>query len=309
MVVQWDDFKVLLALSRGGSVAAAARELQVDNTTITRRLSALEESLGAQLLVRNGREFIWTASGLAAVETAKSMEVAISETLRAVAAGKGEVSGTVRVATAPSLVPILVKHVLPELRAAHPALNVEFGGSYNRVDLARGEADLALRFARPQEPDFIGRHAADVGWFVYAAQNYLDQHGQPTDHEALRQHRLVLYVQQMHAVSPLCWMEQYHNNNQDTARVDSLTLAGSMVSSGEGIAVLPTFVGDRIAGLKRVFPERIGINSGWIVYHESMRNSARIRAVADGLINYFARNQPQFLGVTATSAPLNGRSN
>ena len=297
MVVQWDDFKVLLALSRGGSVAAAARELQVDNTTITRRLSALEESLGAQLLIRNGRDFIWTATGLAAVDSAKSMEAAVSETRRAVAAGKNEVCGTVRVATVPSLVPLLVKHVLPLLRDTHPALNVEFGGSYNRVDLARGDADLALRFAQPQEPDFIGRHATDVGWFVYAAQTYLDQRGHPADHEALRQHRLVLYVQHMHAVSPLRWMEQYHANNQDTARVDSLTLAGSMVSAGEGIAVLPTFIGDHIAGLRRIFPERIGVNSGWIVYHESMRNSARVRAVADGLSHYFSSNAALFSGV------------
>lgn len=303
MVVQWDDFKVILALARGGSVAAAARELQVDNSTITRRLSALEESLGAQLLIRNGRDFIWTATGLVAVETARTMETAVSDALRDVAAGKDEVSGTVRVATAPSLVPVLLKHVLPQLRAAHPALTVEFGGSYNRVDLARGEADLALRFAQPQEPDFIGRFAADVGWFVYAAQSYIDLEGRPTVHDELRQHRLVLYVQQMHAVSPLCWMEQFHTSNQDTARVDSLTLAGSMVSSGEGIAVLPTFIGDRIAGLIRVFPERIGVNSGWIVYHESMRNSARVRAVADGLISYFSRNEQFFSGVAKSADP------
>jgi len=298
MAVQWDDFKIILALARGGSVAAAARELQVDNSTITRRLSALEESLGAQLLIRNGREFIWTATGLASVEAAKSMEAAISETLRAVSAGKGEVSGTVRVATAPSLVPLLVKHVLPELRAAHPELNVELGGSYHRVDLARGEADLALRFAQPQEPDFIARHATDVGWFVFAAQSYVDLYGRPADHNALRLHRLVLYVPQMHAVSPLSWLEQFHANNQDTARVDSLTVAASMVSAGEGIAVLPTFIGDRIPGLTRVFPERIGVNSGWIVYHESMRNSARVRAVADGLVRYFSRNVSLFSGVT-----------
>ena len=297
MPVQWDDFKVILALSLGGSVAAAARELQVDNTTITRRLSALEESLASQLLIRNGREFIWTATGLAAVETAKAIAAAVAETQRAVAAGKDEISGTVRVATAPSLVPLLVKHVHAQLRSAYPALTVEFVGAYNRVDLARGEADLALRFAQPQEPDFIGRHAIDVGWFVYAAQTYLDQMGRPADHEALRQHRLVLYVQQMHAVAPLSWMEKYLTNNQDTSRVDSLALAANMVSSGEGIAVLPTFIGDRIPGLLRVFPDRIGMNSGWIVYHESMRGSARVRAVADGLIHYFSLNQALFSGV------------
>ncbi len=301
MAILWEDFKVVLALARGGSVAAAARELQVDNSTVSRRLSALEESLGAQILIRNGREFTWTASGLVAVQSAKAMELAISETVRAVAAGKEEVSGVVRVATAPSIVPELVKHVLPELRTAHPGLTVEFGGSYQRVDLARGEADLALRFAKPQEPDFVARHATEVGWFVYASQSYLDLEGRPSSHEDLRRHRLVLYVKQMHAVSPLSWMEQYHAGNQNTARVDSLTLACNMVRAGGGIAVLPTFVGDRVPELVRIFPERIGVNSGWIVYHESMRDSARVRAVSDGLIRYFSRHEGLFSGLENAS--------
>lgn len=63
MTLVWDDFKVLLALSRGGSVAAAARELRVDNSTVSRRLAALEDALGAKLLIRGGREFTWTAEG------------------------------------------------------------------------------------------------------------------------------------------------------------------------------------------------------------------------------------------------------
>jgi DNA-binding transcriptional LysR family regulator len=241
--------------------------------------------------------------GHVAVQSAKVMEASISETVRSVAAGKEGVSGVVRVATAPSIVPELVKHVLPELRNAYPSLTVEFGGSYHRVDLARGEADLALRFAKPQEPDFIARHATEVGWFVYASQSYLDLEGRPSTHDDLRRHRLVLYVKQMHAVLPLCWMEQYHAGNQNTARVDSLTLASNMVSAGGGIAVLPTFVGDRVPELVRLFPERIGVNSGWIVYHESMRDSARVRAVADGLIRYFSRHERLFSGLENTSIP------
>ena len=303
MAILWEDFKVVLALARGGSVAAAARELQVDNSTVSRRLSALEDSLGAQILIRNGREFSWTAMGQVAVQSAKAMEAAISETVRCVAAGKEEVSGVVRVATAPSIVPELLKHVLPELQSKYPALTIEFGGSYQRVDLARGEADLALRFAKPEEPDFIARHATEVGWFVYASQSYLDAKGRPSTHEDLRRHRLVLYVKQMHAVSPLSWMEQYHAGNQNTARVDSLTLACNMVSGGGGIAVLPTFVGDRVPGLVRLFPERIGVNSGWIVYHESMRDSARVRAVADGLIRYFSHHEKSFSGLENPSMP------
>jgi DNA-binding transcriptional LysR family regulator len=304
MLAQWDDFKVILALSRGGSVAAAARELQVDNSTVSRRLSSLEDALGAQLLIRSGREFAWTALGGAALESARSMEAAVASALRAVAAGKEEVTGTVRVATVPSLLPDLVQHVLPALRATHPALTVEFGGSYQRVDLARGEADIALRFARPQEPDLVARSAIEMGWFVYAAPAYLQLAGYPSSYDELRQHRLVLYVQQMHAVAPLCWMEQYRASSQDATRVDSIGMAGTMAASGAGIAVLPTFVGERLPGIQRVFRERVGTNTGWIVYHESVRNSARVRAVAEGLLRYFARHEALYSGLPADPAPL-----
>jgi len=78
MAIQWDDFKVLLALSRGGSVAAAARELEVDNSTVSRRLAALEVALDAQLLIRGGREFSWTDAGRAAVGSAEAMEAAVT---------------------------------------------------------------------------------------------------------------------------------------------------------------------------------------------------------------------------------------
>ena len=73
---EWSDFKVLLALARAGSVAGAARELQVDNSTISRRLAALEEALGAKLLIRGGREFSWTAEGRSADRRGEAMEAA-----------------------------------------------------------------------------------------------------------------------------------------------------------------------------------------------------------------------------------------
>ena len=297
MAIQWDDFKVLLALSRGGSVAAAARELQVDNSTVSRRLAALEEALDAQLLIRGGREFSWTSEGLAAVAAAHAMEAAVASAVRSVRGAKQEMTGTVRVAVPPSMVPILVQHVLPGLREAHPALQVELNGAYQRADLARGEADLALRMARPEEPYHVARRAFELGWFVYGARSYLDRVGWPASHDELRQYRLVLFLPHMHAVAALRWMEQYHDGNREATRVDSMTLACSIASTGAGLAVLPTFVGDHFAGLVRVFPERVSVNTGWIVYHESVRDSARVRVVADGLVAYLSAAEPVLAGL------------
>jgi DNA-binding transcriptional LysR family regulator len=302
MAVQWDDLKVLLALSRGGSVAAAARELQVDNSTISRRLAALEEAMGAQLLIRGGRDFSWTCEGRAAVQTAQTMEDAVAAALRTVRGAKQELAGTVRVAVVPSLLPNLVKHLLPGLREAHPALKVELDGSYHRADLAHGEADLAVRMARPEERDLVARRAFELGWFVYGAHSYLARAGCPASHEDLRQHRLVLYLPRMHSVAPLRWMEQYHGDDREATRVDSMDLACNLVTAGEGLAVLPTFVGDRVAALTRVFPERVGVNTGWIVYHESVRDSARVRAVADALARYLAAAEPVLAGLAPPEA-------
>jgi DNA-binding transcriptional LysR family regulator len=149
---EWSDFKVLLALSRAGSVAGAARELQVDGSTIiSRRLAALEEELAAKLLVRGGREFSWTAEGRSVLEAAEAMEVASASALRAIRSSKVDVDGSVRVSVAPAFVYSLMRLMVPALREEHPALNVEIEGAFQRADLAKGEADIALRMMRPTQ--------------------------------------------------------------------------------------------------------------------------------------------------------------
>jgi len=105
---------------------------------------------------------------------------------------KVDVSGTVRVSVAPAFVLILTRGMLPGVRAEYPDLDIELGGAYQPVDLARGEADIALRMARPEEPDLVARRAFDLGWFVHASKAYLDAQGYTASFEELRQHRLVL---------------------------------------------------------------------------------------------------------------------
>ena len=297
MEPEWGDFKVLLALASAGSVAGAARELQVDPSTVSRRLAALEDAVGAKLIIRGGRDFNWTAEGRTLLAAAEAMESAATQATRAVRTAKAEVDGTVRVSISPAFVPVLMRLMLPALREKHPGLSVELSGAYQRVDLAKGEADVAVRMARPNETDLVARRAFDCGWFVYASKAYLDVNGRPESHAALAQHRLVLYVEAMHNVAPLRWMEPHRGSARQVSRVDNLEIACQTIAADGGITVLPCFIADAVLNLQRVFHERVGVNTGWIVYHETVRDAARIRVVVDALAELFERNEAMFSGV------------
>ncbi len=296
MSLDWNDLKVLLALARAGSVAGAARELQVDNSTISRRLAALEDAAGAKLLIRGGREFTLTGEGRALLQAAQAAESAIDTALRALRAAKSDLNGRVCVSVAPAFVPVLVRHMIPALREVHPQLAVELRGSFLRADLARGEADIAVRMARPDEPHLVARRAFDTGWCVYATKSYLAARGCPATFEQLAQHDLVLYAENLHNAPPTRWLEPYKGAAHTASRMDSLETACDAAAAGGGIVVLPAFVGDATPELQRVFAESVSVNTGWVVYHESVRDNARIRAVADALMAFFQSNGAMFSG-------------
>jgi DNA-binding transcriptional LysR family regulator len=293
---EWSDFRILLALARAGSIVGAARELKVDNSTVSRRLAALEDAVGARLIIRGGREFSWTAEGRTLLGAAEAMESSTEAALRAVRASKVDVEGCVRVSVAPAFVQVLMRMMLPALRQAHPLLSVELRSAYQRADLARGDADIAVRMMRPEEPDLVARRAFDCGWFVYAAPGYLASHGRPGSFDELVQHDLVLYAEVLHSAPPTRWLEAYKGGAHAASRMDSLETACHAASAGGGVTVLPAFVGDQEPELTRVFPDRVAVNTGWIVHHESLRDASRIRVVADALLTFFQAHESMFSG-------------
>ena len=141
---EWSDFRVVLALQRGGSFAGAARLLEVDASTVSRRLAAIEKAVGAVLIVRGGRKFAFTAEGRAVLDAAAAMETAVSAATGSVRASRADLEGTVRLTAVPSLTDLLSP--FPGIVAGRePGLGVELRFSRGVVDLARGDADVAVR--------------------------------------------------------------------------------------------------------------------------------------------------------------------
>lgn len=230
------------------------------------------------------------------LQAAEAMEAATAAALRAVRASKVDVEGSVRVSVAPAFAQILMRQLIPALRQAHPMLSVELQGAYQRADLAKGDADIALRMARPEEPHLVARRAFDCGWFVYAAASYLESKGRPGTFEELARHDLVLYAEIMHNAPPLRWMEAYKGAAHAVSRMDSLETACQAILAGGGIALLPAFIGDPLPELRRVFPDRVAVNTGWVVCHEAVADASRVRLVADALVAFFGEHEAMFSG-------------
>jgi DNA-binding transcriptional LysR family regulator len=283
MDLNWDDLKVLLALARGGSVAGAARELKVDHSTVSRRLAAIEEGFGAQLLVRGGREFTWTTEGKIALATAEETEKLVLGASRQLRACRQEVAGTVRVATTPSILAILA-NLMPAFQVRYPRMEFEFIAGLHRVDLAKGVADVAVRFARPTEPDLVARQVGEAGIALYASKTYVRKYGAPESFEALARHRLVLLAEHLHRFGlHMRWLEDYRDGGTVITRVDNFQSAEQLISLDRGIGSLPCYEGDSNSALQRVFQDPHSFAECYVVYHVSLRDNARVKAAVEVL--------------------------
>jgi DNA-binding transcriptional LysR family regulator len=287
--------KIILALSRGGSVAAAGRLLGVDSSTVSRRLAAVEEALGAVLVLRGGREFRLTTEGAMALKTAEAMETAIFSTVTAIKSSKQAVEGKVKITSVGSFFHVL-NPICEILEKRYPKLLVEIDDTDDILNLSSGEADIAVRFAPSKEPDLIARKAFELGWNAYASKQYATLYGLPKNYEELRDHRLILYIENRHHLPQFAWMEQFKSGHDRFVRVTNPSVALNSIFAGSGIGSLPAYMSGERLGLVRVFPKPFHSQPAYVVYHESLRDSARIRAVSDELMAYLACKHSLFSG-------------
>ncbi len=292
---EWSDFRVLLALGRGGSVAGAARILGVNASTVSRRLAALEAALGAVLIVRGGREFSFTPEGRAALAAAEAMDAAVTEAEGTVRASRAEMTGTVRVSVVPSVHEFLSP--LPALVAAdHPDLGVEFRAGRAVVDLAKGDADIAVRTRRGLPADLVLRYAFDLGLGLYASTGYLERVGRPASEEDLRGHRLILYTEEFRDHPFAAWIARHAEPGSPSTTVDNVDAARRLIAAGEGIGVLYCIHADGEPGLTRVLPDPVDHTEVCVVYHRSLRGSARVAAVTGVLVARIAAHRDELAG-------------
>lgn len=294
---EWNDFHVMLALAESGSIAGAARVLGIDGSTVSRRLAIMEEVVGAVLILRGGRVFTITPEGQSAVEAARAMQTAAQDALLHIRAAKQAIEGTVQVACPSGMIQMLLP-IVPFIQAKYPLLNIVFSADNNPVDLSKGDADLAFRSGKITAPDLIARKSISVGWAVYTSKAYASTHGLPTTLEELKNHLLILYLPALQSVMPgFSWLENYCDQSTAVSRMNGTDSTMRMVALGHGIAALPCCMADAETDFVRVFPEPFFSGPFSVVYHESQRNTAKVKMVADALVEYIATKAHVFSGL------------
>ena len=294
----WNDFKVVLALATGQSIAGAARVLGVDGSTVSRRLAALEDCLEARLIVRGGQRFDWTAEGRAVLAAAEAIQAAVSEASRAVRSAKVDSAATVIVSCPPGIAATLTR-LIPLMQEKRPQLSLQLTVENRSVNLAKGEAHIAIRMFRPTEPSLICRRAFELGWGVFASSGYLAEHGCPATPKRSRGviDSCATSVRCTRSPARAGW-KSTRARGVNSAQVDNTEVAAHVVASGVGIGVVPCAVVLGRPELVRIFPDPVAYNTGFIVYHETVRDMACVRSAVEALAEMFEEQRQLFSGQT-----------
>lgn len=275
-MLDWGDLKHFLAVARTGSTLAAARELGVNQTTCARRVAALEQALGLTLFERGREGYRLLPAAEPLVEHAERVEAAVLAFANVAAGAERRLSGSIRVTTNEPLANAVLAQALGEFRAAYPRVKVELLIEDRLVDIARGEADVALRVGpRPTDPCLVVRQVAVAGWAVYCSRRYATAHGAPRTMEEMGSHPIVRLEGPAGA-----WLADHADPAQVVCRSNSLPNLGAMLKAGVGVAGLPCIVGDSDTELVRCFPIDFE-HPVWLVYHEKLRGETHVRAFLD----------------------------
>jgi DNA-binding transcriptional LysR family regulator len=290
--LRWDDVRLFLALARTRTVGAAAKTLGVDASTVSRRLVALEEALGASLFDRGRDGIAATKAAEDLLPVAEEMELVAQRFAHAAEGLEREVSGLVRITSPADVAEVLLAPILEELLSRHPKLRVALEPGEALLDLARREADVALRVVRPTSGDLIVTRLAAVRWVAAAAPELARSLG------TVRAFGDVPWVGwgERHAHVPAAvWLRKHVRGDGPVVSSDSLRLQLATVAAGVGVALVPE---PSVAwfGLSpiRLAPGLREAAAAWptdelfLVTHRALRDVPRVRAVWDFILERHA---------------------
>ena len=289
----WNDLRYFLGAAREGSTLAAARVLRTSQTTVARRIAALEDALGFPLFEKRQAGYILTPAGHELLDRAVQVEASATGFADAAAAKSRDLTGTVKITTEEVYAITLLAPILRELHERHPHILIDLDTSQQVRDLGAGEADISLRSTKgdAQTGGLVGRQLCIDDWSLYCSRDYAARHGLPTSLKDLANHPIIgggggtLWRHYEAFLRSLGLEKQVAMHHATSGGL----LTG--IRSGFGIAVLPCVVADADPDLVRCLPPREGHGRVlWLLTHERVRHTPRVRVVIDFLYERLSRH-------------------
>jgi DNA-binding transcriptional LysR family regulator len=294
----WDDLRYFLAVARHGSTLAAAKTLKTSQSTVQRRLAELERKIGRELVQRHPTGYRLTEFGQQMLPHAERVEQAVlALDQQRAAIERGEV-GIVRLTCPEPIIGRLTQSgLLERFHERHPNLRVEFVMSDKYLDLARGDADVALRSGDTDDDVLVGRKVAESYWAVYASPGYIAAHGKPESVADLARHAMIGLDESMADHRAAKWLREAVGGVEIAARSNSVLGLVSAAKSGIGLAPLPTAIADAEPDLVQVIGPIPELTRSWrLLTHPDLRHTPRVSAFFDFINDEIASLRPILSG-------------
>ncbi|MCA6123684.1 LysR family transcriptional regulator [Bradyrhizobium sp. WSM 1704] len=296
--LDWNDLRLVLAIAREESLSGAARRLGVTHSTVFRRLGAIEAAIGTRLFERFRDGYSPTPAGEMAAISAARLEDEVLALERKLSGQDLRPSGVVRITTTDTLGVVLMRH-LPAMRAAHPEIQPEIVISNTMANLTRREAEIAIRPTPAPSELLIGRRIAEIAHAVYGSRSYLARR----DRKELTAHDWIGLDDALAGTVIAGWMRANLHAARIACRVDALPALRDAAAAGLGLALLPCYVGDLVPQLRRLTPKALAEprSALWLLTHDDLKRTARIRATLDFLARALASERALFEGKRAAA--------
>ncbi|MPR05424.1 MULTISPECIES: LysR family transcriptional regulator [Pseudomonas] len=298
--LNWDDLKFFLEVARTRKASVAAKRLAVDYTTVSRRISSLEVSLGTLLFEKSRTNgFVLTAEGQRLLGYAESIESTLHMACEQVSGSGVALSGHVRMGCTEGFGSFFITPQLSHFVDTYPAISVDILPLPHFISLSKREADIVIALERPEHGPYVCCKLCDYTLQLYATQDYLDQHPPIQRPADLAEHPFISYVDDLAFSSELLYLANVVPGASASLRSTSVIAQYVAAQQGRSMAILPCFLAAQDARLLPVLGEQIAITRQfWMYCREDLRKLKRITLLWDYIREVTEQNAGLLMGET-----------
>ncbi len=293
-MLDWNSLRAFILTARHGSTLRAARALGVNQTTVMRRIADLEQSLRLKLFHRHQQGYRLSADGEALLPLAEAMEQKAAALLDKAEERRRQLSGTLRITATELAVARLVAPAVAALRDPHPHVSVEIVATDKRLDLASGEADIAIRAGGADELDgVIRRRIMDSVWGIYASGPLIEKQGEPLSEADVATFPIIAGDGSMASTPPNVWLLSRAGEAHISYRSNSVSGLLAAARAGLGLCALPALAASPESNLVLCAALPSFTSPLWLCYHESRKGDPLLRTVASFLAEWIGERGEQ----------------
>lgn len=286
--MNWDDLKIFLGVARQSKLEDVATHLNVDATTISRRIKRLESDLELTLFERTRRGHSLTPAGEKLAQRVEAME-SLSLDIQSESSTEQVAAGRIRLGVPEGLGSTIVANCLQSFRQAHPKIDIDLIALSGFVSVPKRQADMSILLTRPSAGRLKVRKLSDYTLRLYSTEHYLRESGPIRSRDDLTRHTLIGYVDDLIYSAQLRYFDELLPGLTPHLCSPSILAQVEMVASGAGLGILPAFLAERRPELIKVLDGDISVQrTFWLVIHEDVAGLTRNRLLTEHLVKELA---------------------